>query len=86
MGAVTAITLSSKGQVVLPKRIRAQRNWHAGMTLELEETAEGLLLKPARTFTATTVQQVFGMAKAKGPKRSLADMDAAITAEALRRK
>lgn len=86
MGAITAITLSSKGQVVLPKRIRTQRNWQAGMTLELEETPEGLLLKPARSFAATTVQQVFGMAKAKVPKRSLADMDAAIAAEARRRK
>ena len=86
MGAITAITLSSKGQVVLPKRIRTQRNWQAGMTLELEETPEGLLLKPARSFVATTVQQVFGMAKAKGPKRSLAEMDAAIAAEARRRK
>lgn len=86
MGAVTAITLSSKGQVVLPKHIRNQRNWQPGTVLELEETAEGLLLKPARTFAATTVMQVFGMAKAKGAKRTLADMDAAITAEARRRK
>lgn len=86
MGTITAITLSSKGQVVLPKRIRNQRNWQAGMMLELEETPEGLLLKPARTFAATTVQQVFGMAKAKGPKRSLAEMDAAITTQARRYK
>lgn len=86
MGTITSITLSSKGQVVLPKRIRTQHNWQPGMTLELEETPQGLLLKPARLFAATSVKQVFGMAKAKGPKRSLADMDAAITAEARRRK
>ncbi|MDO9452680.1 MAG: AbrB/MazE/SpoVT family DNA-binding domain-containing protein [Stagnimonas sp.] len=86
MGVVTAITLSSKGQVVLPKRIRAQRNWQPGTVLELEETAEGLLIKSARIFAATTVQQVFGMARAKGAKRTLADMDAAIVAEARRHK
>lgn len=86
MGAITAVTLSSKGQLVLPKHIRARRNLRPGMRLELEETPEGLLLKPARLFPVTTVKQVFGMAKSKVGKRSLKDMDAAIAAQARRRK
>lgn len=86
MNPINAITLSSKGQVVLPKHIRTRHNWQAGMTLELEETPEGLLLKTARPFPPTELDQVFGMAKARGRKRSLADMDAAVAAEAVRRK
>ena len=38
---------STKGQVILPKAIRRLRNWDAGTRLVVEDTPDGVLLKPA---------------------------------------
>ncbi len=81
--------LSVKGQVVLPAAIRAAKAWQAGMQFEVVSTAEGVLLKPlvpAGLFEATRLADVFGMAAYRGPTRSLADMDAAVRAEAARQR
>lgn len=40
-------TLSSKGQVIIPKTLRVARQWGPGTQLEVHETPEGLLLKPS---------------------------------------
>lgn len=77
--------ISTKGQVILPKAIRDQRHWPAGTRLTVENTAEGVLLKPAPLFEATTVDAMFGSLRKDGPTRSVEDMDAAIAAEARRR-
>ena len=39
-------TVSTKGQIVLPKAIRDKRRWKAGMRLTVEERSDGVLLKP----------------------------------------
>lgn len=77
--------LSTKGQVILPKAIRDRRHWHAGIELIVEETPEGVLLKPAKVFPETRPEEVFGMLRYGGPPKSLAEMDAAVAAEARRR-
>ena len=46
-------TVSTKGQVILPKAIRERRNWPAGTRLVVEETPDGVLLKPAPVFAPT---------------------------------
>ena len=38
--------LSSKGQIIIPKALRDARHWRAGTRLQVQETSEGLLLKP----------------------------------------
>jgi AbrB family looped-hinge helix DNA binding protein len=78
-------TISTKGQVILPKAVREQRNWRPGMILTVEPTAEGVLLKAAPSIPRTKPEDVFGMLARSGPALSLDDMDAAITAEARRR-
>lgn len=78
----TTIILSSKGQLVLPSSIRRARQWTAGTQLLAQETAEGVLLKAAKPFPDTRIEEVFGMAKYKGRKKTIAAMDAAIRAEA----
>lgn len=78
--------LSSKGQIVLPSATRANRKWPAGTEFEVVETAEGVLLRPLGPFAPTRIDEVFGMARFRGRKRSLADMDAAVRAEAARRR
>src|SRR5436190_22408623 len=78
-------TVSTKGQVILPKAIREQRHWSAGTELVVEDTAEGVLLKAKPAFAPTRPKDVFGSLPYKGPAKSVADMEAGIAAEAKRR-
>jgi AbrB family looped-hinge helix DNA binding protein len=77
--------VSTKGQVILPKSIRDRRRWAAGTRLLVEDTADGVVLKPAPLFPPTRVEDVYGILAYGGPAKSLEDMDAAIAAEAKRR-
>ena len=40
--------VSTKGQVILPKAIRQRRRWDAGTRLVVEDTPDGVLLRPCR--------------------------------------
>lgn len=77
--------LSTKGQIVLPKAIRESHAWKAGMEFLVEDTPEGVLLRPASPFPRTTLDQVVGCMKYKGKPMTLAEMDAAIGREVMRR-
>ena len=78
-------TVSTKGQVILPKAIREQRHWSAGTELTVEDTPEGVVLKAKRAFAPTRPKDVFGSLACKGPAKFIADMEAGIAAEAKRR-
>ena len=52
-------TVSSKGQVILPSALRQRRAWAAGTRLTVEETEDGVLLKPAPAFAETRPEDVF---------------------------
>lgn len=78
-------TLSTKGQLILPQGIRRGRNWGPGTRLVVEETADGVLLRPAAVFAPTKPEEVFGSLAYEGPARTIEDMDAAVAAEARRR-
>jgi AbrB family looped-hinge helix DNA binding protein len=78
-------TVSTKGQVILPKAIREQRHWPAGTELTVEDTPEGVLLKAKSVFAPTKPKDVFGSLAYKGPAKSIADMEAGVAAEAKRR-
>ncbi len=73
--------LSSKGQVILPATIRAANQWQAGVQFAVENTVDGVLLRPIKSVPATTLDEVIGCTGYKGKPHSLADMDKAITAE-----
>ena len=77
--------ISTKGQVILPKTIRDRRRWPAGTRLTVEETEAGVVLKPERAFADATVDSLFGSLGYDGPAKSIAEMDAAVAAEAKRR-
>ena len=87
MAAVETLTptVSTKGQVILPKGIRQRRNWAPGTRLVVEDTPDGVLLKAAPVFAATRPQDVAGMLAYRGRPKTLEEMDAAITAEVKRR-
>lgn len=82
--------LSSKGQLVLPQRVRKAHGWLPGTVFEVRELPEGVLLSPLAAkpaFAPTSIEQVFGMGRRNGRKTlSLEEMDAAVRAEAARRK
>jgi AbrB family looped-hinge helix DNA binding protein len=78
-------TVSTKGQVILPKAIREQRHWPAGTELMVADTPEGVLLKAKTAFAPTRPKDVFGSLRYKGSARSIADMEAGVAAEAKRR-
>ena len=77
--------VSTKGQVILPKAIRQQRHWGAGTRLVVEDTPEGVLLRPVPLFPATKPKDVFGSLPHSGAPKSLEEMEAGIAAEARRR-
>jgi len=78
-------TVSTKGQVILPKAIRDQRHWPAGTKLIVEETPEGVLLKSMPVFASTDMAAVFGSLRPTGAAMSIDDMNAVIAEEAKRR-
>ena len=79
-------TVSTKGQVILPKAIRQRRNWAAGTRLVVEDTSDGVLLKAAPIFAPTRPEDVAGMLAYRKRPKTLAEMDAAITSEVKQRR
>jgi AbrB family looped-hinge helix DNA binding protein len=70
--------LSSKGQIILPKSVRQSRHWEPGTEFVVEETPEGVLLRPIKPYKPTRVEEVAGCLKASGPPKSLQDIQSAI--------
>lgn len=77
-------TLSSKGQIIIPGALRAAHHWETGTELTLENTSDGVLLKPHKHFPPTRLEDGLGCAGYKGPAKSLAEIERGIT-EAIRR-
>ncbi|MCL1962269.1 MAG: AbrB/MazE/SpoVT family DNA-binding domain-containing protein [Desulfovibrionaceae bacterium] len=77
---VPTTRLSSKGQIVLPSSIRHARQWKAGTEFQVQETAEGILLKLRQQQEESRIEDVAGCLKTKR-RVSLAQMDAAIAKE-----
>lgn len=89
MSSIT--TLSSKGQLVLPKSLRDAKHWRPGTRLVAIETADGVLLKaeaPSRP-EPTSVDALVGLLKHSGPAIPEADwqprLDAGLKAQWPRR-
>ncbi len=85
MSEVLTTTVSTKGQVILPKAIRQRRDWGPGTPLIVEDTPAGVLLRRARVFPETRPEDVRGMLAFKGKPKTLEEMDAGIVAEVERR-
>ena len=79
-------TISTTGQVVLPKAIRRALGWEAGTRPAVENTPEGVLPKPAPVFSESRPGDVFGCPAGGGPPTSHEEMDAGVLAEAGRRR
>jgi AbrB family looped-hinge helix DNA binding protein len=75
---VTTTTLSTKGQIIIPQEIRRRHGWEPGLTLELEERGDVLVLRPVRALPKTSVADLLGCLPYKGAPKSLEEMDAGI--------
>jgi len=70
--------LSSKGQIILPKAVRDAHHWAPGTDFSVEDTGDGVLLRPLKTAQPTRLDDVVGCLGVKGPARTIEAMDAAI--------
>lgn len=80
------VSVSSKGQVVIPKAIRQRLNLRPGTQLEVELVNDTLTLKLAPTLPhKERVARLVGMFRRPGRRRSMsiAEMDAAVLRMAL---
>ncbi|HEY3823119.1 MAG TPA: AbrB/MazE/SpoVT family DNA-binding domain-containing protein [Bryobacteraceae bacterium] len=77
--------LSTKGQIVLPKTLRSSHSWGPGTRFTVEETGDGILLRPAEPLPRTELDDVVGCLRYKRRPKTLAQMDAAIAREVSRR-
>ncbi len=78
--------LSSKGQVIIPKTVRVARRWGPGTRLEVHDTPEGVLLRPAGPTKKVALASGLAALRRRvaygGPVVSLAEMDAAVLRQA----
>jgi len=70
--------LSKKGQIVIPKRVRAAHGWEAGLEFVIEDTGDGNKLEPMTPYLETKAEELLGCVGYKDPKKSLKEMEAAI--------
>jgi AbrB family looped-hinge helix DNA binding protein len=77
--------LSTKGQIVLPKAMRTSRAWGPGTEFTVEETGDGILLRPAGGCSAANLDQVAGCLRSKRKSKTPAQMGGAIRREVIRR-
>jgi len=77
--------LSTKGQIILPKNIRTARGWVPGTEFTVDETSEGVLLRPSKRFPETRLDDVVGCLRWKGKPKTLAQMREGIASEVKRR-
>ena len=77
--------LSTKGQIILPKDVRTSRSWGPGTEFTVEETGDGILLRPAGRFPAADLDDVAGCLRSKLKSKTTAQMRTASGREVIRR-
>ena len=75
-------TVSTKGQVILPKAVRERRDWNSGTRLLVEDTADGVLLRRAPDFAPTRAAEVFGILPRRSAAKSVEEIGATVLREA----
>ena len=70
--------LSSKGQIILPKRVRVAHHWPVGTQFEVEDRPEGVLLRPVKSFATLDLREVISCTGYRGSAKLLHKMEEAI--------
>ena len=66
--------LSTKGQVILPKSVRTSRAWLPGTEFLVEETPDGVLLRPLGRSPESRLEDVVGCLKYTGKPKTISEM------------
>jgi bifunctional DNA-binding transcriptional regulator/antitoxin component of YhaV-PrlF toxin-antitoxin module len=83
------IRFTPDGDIRIPKSVLRKYHWTPKTKLILQETGEGLLIKPAQPvkpaspFPRTTLEDVVSLARWSGPAKTLEEMEEAIRKGAL---
>ena len=80
--STATVTLSSQGQIEIPKHIRDELHWEDGDALILETTEAGILLRPQAAQKPLRLEALRGFLKHEGPPVSTHDLCAPIDASA----
>ena len=83
MSAVAIVTMSTKGQVVIPRELREHLGWREGTRLEILSQAGGVVIRPVRALPESTVEDLLGFLKYVGPPKTIEDMNDAIAKGAM---
>ncbi|MCL4759505.1 MAG: AbrB/MazE/SpoVT family DNA-binding domain-containing protein [Rhodocyclaceae bacterium] len=65
--ATATITLSSKGQIVIPKEVRDELHWDAGTQISLVSSASGVTLRAVPKKTGRKLADLIGLFKHDDP-------------------
>jgi AbrB family looped-hinge helix DNA binding protein len=79
---VASATLSTKGQVVIPRALRESLGLVAGTKFDVRSEHGVLVLRPLSPLRTTTLDEIVAVLKYDGPRKSLEEMDAGIAAGA----
>jgi AbrB family looped-hinge helix DNA binding protein len=79
---MSTVTVSSKGQIVLPAALRRRLQMGAGSTIEVTQDGDSLRLRVVRRVETKALNSLAGMIKApaRGVPRRLEDFDPAALA------
>jgi len=58
--------------------VEPPHEWQPGVEFLVEDTPDGVLLRPLKAFKPTRLEDVFGCADYTGPTKIIEDMDAGI--------
>jgi bifunctional DNA-binding transcriptional regulator/antitoxin component of YhaV-PrlF toxin-antitoxin module len=78
--------LSTKSQIVLPDGIRVSRAWGPAAEFAVEETGDGIFLRPATRFPDTRLEDVACYLRFRRKPKTDAQMRAFIGREVIRRQ
>ena len=53
--------LSNKGQIVIPKQVRSAHGWEPGLEFIVEDTGDGIKLKPMTPYLETQSRGAVGV-------------------------
>lgn len=67
--------ISTKGQVVIPKRIRESHQWSEGQEIEFVDTPAGVLLRRPSPFPATELAELIARKKPLYSGHSIAESE-----------
>jgi AbrB family looped-hinge helix DNA binding protein len=71
-------SISTRGQVVIPKETRDRCGWTPGTVLDVEEVDGVVHLRPVAAAVPFDPDAVFGCIRPRGPALSIEEMEASV--------